>query len=115
MKVLPITLASLFLIAATAGQTPDPMAGVPEWENPRIFSVNAEPMRATFIPYADQATAVRNDPAASPFHKSLNGTWKYLWVPKPADVPPDFFQPAFAAAGWIDIPVPANVELLGHG
>jgi len=115
MKIIPTSLACLLLIAATAGQTPAPKAGVPEWENPRIFSVNAEPMHATFIPYADRASALRNDPSASPLYKSLNGTWKYLWVPKPGDVPADFFQPAFAAAGWLDIPVPANVELLGHG
>ncbi len=115
MKIIPTTLACLLLIAATAGQSPAPSAAVPEWENPRVFSVNAEPMHVTFIPYADQASALRNDPMASPFYKSLNGTWKYLWVPKPADVPADFFQPGFAAPGWIDIPVPANVELLGHG
>jgi beta-galactosidase len=115
MRIVPTALAGLLLLAAMPGRTPAPAAGVPEWENPKIFSVNAEPMHVTFIPYADQASALNDDPAASPFYKSLNGTWKYLWVPKPADVPADFFGPAFAATGWIDIPVPANVELLGHG
>jgi beta-galactosidase len=115
MKIAAATLAGLVLISASTGQTPAPAAPVSEWENPRIFSVNAEPMHATFLPYADEGTALRGDPAASPFTKSLNGTWKYLWVPKPADVPGDFFSPAFDVSKWAEIPVPANVELLGHG
>jgi beta-galactosidase len=111
MKSIPIIIVGLFLIAASTGQN----APVAEWENPRIFSVNAEPMHATFIPFADEVSALKNDKTASPFYQSLNGTWKFNWVTKPADRPLDFYKPGYDVSRWKDIPVPANLEFQGYG
>ena len=72
MKIIPALLAGLLIIAAAAGQ--QSVAPVPEWENPKIFSVNAEAPHATFIPYADDASALKNDTSLSPYYRSLNGT-----------------------------------------
>jgi beta-galactosidase len=113
MKIIPALLAGLLIIAAAAGQ--QSVAPVPEWENPKIFSVNAEAPHATFIPYADDASALKNDTSLSPYYRSLNGTWKLKWVTKPDDAPADFFKPGYDTSGWNDIPVPANLEFQGYG
>ena len=89
---------------------------LPDYENPRVLSRGTETPHATMTVYPDTASAGsaqrRED---SPFHRSLNGQWNYLWLPKPGDVPADFWKPDYALKGWTTIPVPANVELQGHG
>jgi len=49
--------------------------------------VNKEPPRATFTIYPDEALAKAGNRDASPFYKSLNGDWKFFWVPRPATGP----------------------------
>lgn len=89
--------------------------GLP-YENPRALSRGTEKPHATMTVYPDAASlgAARNR-EDSPFHRSLNGEWDYLWLPKPADIPADFWKPDHALTGWAKIPVPSNVELQGHG
>src|SRR5690554_6891216 len=64
----------------------------PDWENPEIFAVNTEKTRATAIPYADEQTAIADEYERSPYYQSLNGTWKFHWVPKVDEVPVGFFN-----------------------
>ncbi len=111
MKVQLLAIIMVFFIAAATGQ----QQPGPEWENPKIFSVNAEAMHATFIPYPDEASALKNDKKSSPFYQSLNGPWKFNWVTKPADRPVDFYKPDYDVSGWKDIAVPSNWELQGYG
>jgi beta-galactosidase len=113
MKNILVLSAGLLFMAAATG--PQAVAPVPEWENPKIFSVNAEASHATFIPYADEASALKNDASLSPFYRSLNGTWKLKWVTRPDDAPADFFKAGYDTSGWNDIPVPANLEFQGYG
>ena len=111
MKVYPLAMLTiLFMAAATGQQQP-----VPEWENPKIFSVNAEAMHATFIPFPDEASAFKNDKKSSPFYQSLNGPWKIRWVTKPADRPVEFYKPDYDVSSWKEIPVPSNLEFQGYG
>jgi len=94
----------------------DPSAQVPEWENPEIFQINREEPRASFIHFPDEKQAKMGDTwENSSLYKSLNGTWKFNWVKKPADRPQYFYLPDFDVSDWDDIPVPANWELEGHG
>ncbi len=88
---------------------------VKDWENPAVFGWNKEPPHCTYIPYADIKTVLTNDPAQSPFYQSLNGTWKFNWVRKPADRPVDFCQDGYDTSQWDDIVVPGNWELQGYG
>lgn len=88
---------------------------VEDWENPAMIGRNKEPPHATYIPYADVKTALGRDPAASPFYRSLNGTWKFKWVRRPADRPVDFYKDEYDVSGWHDVPVPSNWEILGFG
>jgi beta-galactosidase len=85
---------------------------LPDWENPAVISRNVERPHASFVPYADEATALKADPAASPFVKTLNGTWKFKWVSHPSKVPGDFFQPNTSTANWDNLPVPSNWQVV---
>jgi beta-galactosidase len=92
-----------------------PAKTVPDWENPEMIGRNKEPPHCTLIPYPDTATALKATCEASPFYKSLNGSWKFNWVRKPADRPMDFYRPNYDVADWDDIAVPSNWELKGYG
>jgi beta-galactosidase len=86
-----------------------------DWENPEMFSQNKTPAHCTLMPYPDTTTALVGTRQASPFHKSLNGKWKFNWVPKPADRPKDFYKLDYDVSQWCEIPVPSNWQLQGHG
>ena len=90
-------------------------AQVNDWENPAVFQQNRLAARATFMNYADRATALKDDYSKSPYFFSLSGKWKFNWVPKPADRPLDFFKNDFDFSNWKEINVPGNWELLGYG
>jgi beta-galactosidase len=90
-------------------------ADTPDWENPDVNSKNREPIGCTRTPFPD-AEAARTQPReASPWFQSLDGDWKFNWVPKPADKPTGFQDPAFDVSGWKEIPVPSCWELEGYG
>ncbi|MFV0469798.1 MAG: glycoside hydrolase family 2 TIM barrel-domain containing protein [Dysgonomonas sp.] len=88
---------------------------VPDWENPEVFAVNKESTRTTSLPYASIKPALADDYKMSPFYQSLNGKWKFLWLPKPADVPANFYSESSDVSKWADMPVPANWEFNGYG
>ena len=46
---------------------------------------------------------------------TLNGTWKFNWVPNADARPTDFWQPEFNDKGWNTMPVPGVWELNGFG
>jgi len=87
----------------------------PDWENPAVFNIGKESPHATLMIYPDVKTALRGNRAASPYFESLDGTWKFYWVPKPADRPKDFYKADFDDSGWAEIPVPSNWQIHGYG
>ena len=91
------------------------LAQTPDWENPKIFGVNNEYTRATSLPFDDLKDAIANDYSASPYYMSLNGTWKFKWVPKPADRPVDFYKENYDVSKWNDFTIPGNWEVNGYG
>ncbi len=114
---LAIILASIILALSTA-RLPASSEGettVNDWENPRVFAINKEAPRATFIPFPELSQALSSEPTKSPWYRSLNGRWKFNWVPRPADRPLDFWRPDYDDSHWDEIDVPANWELLGYG
>lgn len=86
-----------------------------DWENSEIFAINKEEAHNTFIPFATFDQARNSDWGASPFHKSLNGKWKFNWVPKPADRLTEFYKSEFDISNWDEIPVPGNWQMYGYG
>ena len=104
--ILLITL-SLMLGTVTA-QTPD-------WENPEVFAINKEETRTTALPYPSESMAVIDDYKSSPYYTSLDGTWKFHWVPKATDVLEGFYKEDYNVSNWADMPVPGNWEFHGFG
>ncbi len=88
---------------------------VPDWENPQMIGQNKETAHVPLMPFRTVDEALTQKHNQSVYYKTLNGTWKFNWVRKPADRPMDFYKPDFDVSDWDDIPVPANWELQGHG
>ncbi|MDX9973532.1 MAG: glycoside hydrolase family 2 TIM barrel-domain containing protein [FCB group bacterium] len=91
------------------------MTVIPEWEDPTFFERNKEPGHCTLMPFPDADSAATCAPEKSPFRQSLNGLWKFHWVPKPDDRPLDFHRVDYGISEWGRLPVPSNWELHGYG
>ena len=90
MNRLYILLFILFPLFASAQN---------DWENPEVFSVGAEPARASFARDA----------------VSLNGKWLFKYVHETADRPRDFYKTGYDFSGWDTIQAPGPWELQGFG
>lgn len=86
-----------------------------DWENPEVFQINREPARASFLPYADEPSAISDKYENSPWYFSLNGKWKFSWSPTPDQRPKDFYKTDFSTLHWNELQVPSNWELHGYG
>jgi beta-galactosidase len=87
----------------------------PEIENPQLLGINKEPYHATLMPYANLQEALLAKRHASSLCLSLNGPWKFNWVPTPEQRPVDFYKQDFDVSEWKEIPVPSNWEVQGYG
>lgn len=83
-----------------------------EWQSPEQLSLNKEQPQAYMFHFATQEQARNVLPEASTFHQTLDGTWKFHWVPSPDKRPVDFSKPDFDVSAWDDIVVPGcwNVQ-----
>lgn len=77
-----------------------------DWENQHVLQINREPARAYFMPFG----ITDGDRSFS-----LDGTWKFRWVPVPEQRTTDFYKPDFDDRSWVDFSVPANWEVNGYG
>ncbi|MCM1029636.1 MAG: DUF4981 domain-containing protein [Alloprevotella sp.] len=108
---------SIALIAAIAlGASPASQAQTfKEWQTQKVNSVNRLPMRSSHFPYSSTAAALRGIPEEESNYMTLNGNWKFHWVPNADQRPTDFFRPGFDDSAWDSIPVPGIWELNGYG
>ena len=112
MKKTSLVLLFMILVNYTFSQN----APIPsELEDPTCLGINKEPYHATLMPYADLKEALLANRHASSLCHSLNGQWKFNWVPRPEQRPVDFYKPDFDVSGWKEIPVPSNWEVQGYG
>ena len=86
-----------------------------DWENPSITNFNRLPARTLLVPFADKESAVLNDKTASPYYKTLNGTWKFGYFPNPQSVTPGFQEEDATLDDWNEISVPSNWQMEGFG
>lgn len=82
------------------------------WEKPEIVQVNKMDPHAYFSAYPDAAPKFG---AETPFHYSLNGTWKFKWSDTPKNRPASFYQSSYDTSKWDDIKVPMSWQLAGFG
>jgi beta-galactosidase len=88
---------------------------LPYWQDVNVVEVGKEPPRTAFMSYGDTASALTFDYAKSPWHMSLNGTWKFFWVDAHAKLPANITDESVDPSAWGDIEVPGNWELQGYG
>ncbi len=86
-----------------------------DWENQAIFRIDKEAPRAVAMPFPSPQEAASKKRLESPYAQLLNGDWKFHWVDHPDKRPVEFYKPDFDTSNWGTIPVPANVEMHGHG
>jgi beta-galactosidase len=108
-----LLLGFLLSLNGILAQTPAPIPS--EIENPEMLGINKEPYHATLMPYANLQEALVAKRHASSLCKSLNGQWKFNWVPTPEQRPVDFYKTDFDVSSWKEIPVPSNWEVQGYG
>ena len=107
-------IAGLVLVNFLAGG-PVCAADAPDWENEQVIHINTEAPRATFVPFPGASAALAGNRKSLPFFRSLDGAWKFNWVPKPEERPTNFFQTDFDDSAWKTIDVPSNWEMKGYG
>ncbi len=105
----------LFVVIAVAASYGTQAEEKKDWENIKMFNQNKEAPHVDVVPFSTLHDALTKKRNASVYYKSLNGTWKFNWVRKPADRPLDFYKPTYDVSNWDDIPVPSNWELEGYG
>ncbi len=86
-----------------------------EIEDPQILGENKQPWHATLMHYTSQTEALVADRRASSWAQSLNGDWKFNYVPRPEMRPVNFYETGFDDSAWKTIPVPSNWQLHGYG
>ena len=99
-----------------------PRIASPCWEDETVFAVNKERGHATYMPYPNENDLTADaDYYRTPWVKphsdnylSLNGTWRFKWVPEPSLRPTDFYREDFDTSDWDQIPVPSNWEMQGY-
>ncbi|MBP8302948.1 MAG: discoidin domain-containing protein [Phycisphaerae bacterium] len=87
----------------------------PEIEDEKVLGIHKEPAHATLMPYKSLREALAARRHASSFCRSLNGPWRFHWVPRPEERPVDFYRPEYDVRAWKEIPVPSNWQVLGYG
>lgn len=108
-----ITLCKCLLLSLAFTSTL--IAQTPEWENPAINQVNRRAMHASFFSYEKRELALQNSQSQSIHYQTLNGSWKFKWVPVFKNRELDFFNPKFKDNDWEDMQVPSNWEFKGYG
>lgn len=100
---------------ATPSAAPAPIQDEPrpDWENPAVNHIGAEPMHSSFAGFETRAIALSGDVAKSRYHLSLDGTWKVHMSPNPEARPVGFEDPARDVSSWRDVKVPGILQAEG--
>ena len=93
-----------------------------EWDNVSITNLNRQRAHTLDVPVATAAAVAAaytptNALEASPYVKSLNGTWQFQWVGTPDRASDTFMRSDFDASAWDQIDVPSTWQVYGirHG
>jgi beta-galactosidase len=106
-----------FVCAVIAGffSAPAFSQQVNDWENPAFVDLNKEKPHATAMLFDTKQKVIGDDYATSPYYQSLNGSWKFVYVPRHTERSLDFFKQDLDTRSWNDIKVPSNWEVEGFG
>lgn len=117
MKKTLTTIVALLTIIQLNSLAQYSLGTLPDWENPLVIGINKEPAHLSFAHYPDAQSALADNDleVTSPYHKSLDGKWKFNWSKNPAERPMDFYKTDYDVSGWPDIKVPGNWQMQGFG
>ncbi len=113
-NVVTSSLMALFMATAPTSAALAEVA-VAEWEQPEVFAVNREPMRATFFNFETLDLARARDMSRSKYYRSLDGTWAFALSKTPETRPVDFYKPDYDTSKWGTIKVPGMMQAQGYG
>ncbi|TWI62651.1 beta-galactosidase [Pseudoduganella lurida] len=116
MRCTTLALAISLALSSLAHAAQAPVAAAPaEWEQPEVFAVNREPMKATFFNFESVELAKAGDMSRSKRYRSLDGAWQFAWTKGVANRPADFYKPGFDVSAWKTIQVPGMMQAQGFG
>lgn len=78
----------------------------PVWNDVSVTSINREDAGSLALPFATPDRIGVQQMSSSPYAISLNGNWKFNWVPVPDKAPKGYEQPGYDVSQWDDITVP---------
>ncbi len=81
-------------------------------KDPSWFAENRVPAHSDHAIYASEA---EKELGKTSLRRSLNGYWKFFCAQNEGQVPAGFEGAEYDCTGWEDIPVPAHIQLEGHG
>ena len=116
--------ASALLSCASAAAQSRPEQFDPSWiSDQNVLSVGREPGHATLIPYASLEDLLSDSHHTQPWltperamYRSLNGTWKFRYVPGSDEAPgsSEFQAEDYNDLYWDTIQVPISWEMAGY-
>ncbi len=86
-----------------------------EWHDMQVNQLNRLKLHTNYFAYETEAAALKGDPKASANYLSLEGDWKFKWVPNANERPTDFYRPDLDDTAWKTLKVPGMWELNGYG
>ncbi len=87
---------------------------VPDWKALEVTSINRIAAHSRWGAYDTLERALSCEYGSSPYLYSLNGTWKFHLYPD-VEMVDDFYTLSYTADQFVNIPVPSNWEVEGHG
>ena len=106
---------AVIALAAAAGASAGNAQTFREWQDQHVNQVNRLPMRTSHFAYPSTEAALKGDMKEQPNYMTLNGMWRFNWVPNADQRPTDFYRAGYNDAAWDSIPVPGIWELNGYG
>ncbi|KZE72832.1 glycoside hydrolase [Paenibacillus elgii] len=84
------------------------------WQDPNVLHINRQEARASYIPYADTESAKTGQRGRSPFYQTLNGNWKFRYLPSVHQAEDGFYLEHADVSGWDDLLVPSCWQVSGY-
>lgn len=84
------------------------------WEDPTLLQINREAPRSYYIPYGDAANAASGKRGRSPFYQTLNGVWKFRYLPSVKQLKDKFYEEGTDTSAWDNLLVPSCWQSKGY-
>ncbi|MDP4187490.1 MAG: hypothetical protein Q8905_05560, partial [Bacteroidota bacterium] len=80
-----------------------------DWKNPSVLAIHKEDYHISVVPFPDEQKAFDLEKEKSPYYLSLNGSWKYKFIPDVSFLPVNY-KPEFDVNSWDTVQVPGIIS-----